>query len=213
MKEQEGDIVQGLIFLKEMPRNKHNQRRAVFLCHCGTEFETLVGCIRAKIVVSCGCAKRVPKTHGMSYEPEYGTYNRMIGRCYNQKSDDYKDYGGRGIIVCDRWKNDIQTFFDDMGRRPSKIHSLDRIDVNGNYEPENCKWSDQVEQACNRRSSNRIEYKGVIKNVFHWGAMYGVRGSDISYRMRKGLSFEGALNEAVKSRMVRFTASVNDFVL
>ena len=76
----------------------------------------------------------------------------MKDRCYNPNLKHYKDYGGRGIIVCDRWKDSFENFFEDMGLKPSSKHSIDRIDVNGNYESRNCKWSTDQEQARNRRN-------------------------------------------------------------
>ena len=95
---------------------------------------------------------------GIDKSPELiGIYKRMIRRCFYKKHDRYKDYGGRGITVCDRWlgyDNGYINFVNDMGSKPTKNHSLDRIDNNGNYEPSNCKWSTIHEQQSNRRNNN-----------------------------------------------------------
>ena len=103
----------------------------------------------------------VNKTHGESKtrSVEYGTWSRVKTRCYNQKSKDYKDYGGRGIKMCDSWLNSYESFLRDMGRRPKGRYSLDRINVNGNYEPSNCRWATDKEQANNKRKYKSLFYE------------------------------------------------------
>ena len=110
-------------------------------------------------------------THGLSYTPEYTTWYSMLCRCYNLKNIAYKNYGGRGITVCERWKPDwkwvggslsvteaVRNFLVDMGSKPSPELSLDRINNDGNYEPGNCKWATIVEQRNNRRKYKRQQY-------------------------------------------------------
>lgn len=91
-------------------------------------------------------------SHGMSYTPEHNTWCEIHRRCYDPKRDSYKTHGARGIKVCARWA-DFENFFADMGERPSRDHSIDRIDNDGNYEPSNCKWSTNSEQNLNKRTN------------------------------------------------------------
>lgn len=104
----------------------------------------------------------------------------MKTRCYNKKSSDYKDYGGRGIIVCERWKNSFSNFFLDMGLKPSKDHSLDRIEVDGNYKKENCRWATKIEQANNKRSTLFYECAGLKFNLQGWADYFGVNQGNLS---------------------------------
>jgi hypothetical protein len=111
---------------------------------------------------SCGClqkdrAKDNAK-HGKTGSPEYHAWSAMIQRCTNPKTKQYKDYGGRGIRVCQKWKCSFESFYADMGPRPSKAHSIDRKDNDGNYEPGNCRWATEREQKMNTRQNVRYKY-------------------------------------------------------
>jgi hypothetical protein len=117
-----------------------------------------------------GFAKRNKKT------PEYICYEKIKSRCYSKTAKDYKHYGGRGIKVCDRWLNSFESFLDDMGNRPSSKHSIDRIDVNGNYELSNCRWATQDVQMQNTSRKHKHGYRGVYKKMLKgvWNGYYEV---------------------------------------
>lgn len=99
-------------------------------------------------------------THGMYESPEYRVWITMKARCLNPKRSNYKNYGGRGITVCPRWVQSFESFYADMGAKPSPSHTLDRIDNDKNYEPENCRWSTPKEQQNNRRNTIWVVYRG-----------------------------------------------------
>ena len=107
--------------------------------------------------------KLVRESHGLSHSSEYSTWNSMIQRCNNKKSKEYKNYGGRGISVCDKWLNSFSCFYNDMGRKPSKDYSIDRINNEGNYEPKNCRWATWTQQTNNtrKRVNNTSGHTGV----------------------------------------------------
>lgn len=130
------------------------------ICDCGRETVTTGDRMQSGMARSCGCLKierskatnkRLKFKHGKCFIPEYAIWANMIYRCRNKKAANYPLYGGRGISVCQRWRKSFDSFFDDMGQRPSPMHSIDRIDNDGNYEPGNCRWATAKEQRANQR--------------------------------------------------------------
>ena len=128
-------------------------------CDCGKQNLSIFGMhLRTGHTKSCGCYNleqiKIRSTiHGMTKTPEHKTWSEMRQRCYNPNNNQFNDWGGRGIAVCDRWKDSFQNFYEDMGPRPSDKYSIDRIDNNGNYQPSNCKWSSRKDQARNTRKN------------------------------------------------------------
>lgn len=119
-------------------------------------------------------------THGMSRSPEHNAWARMIQRCENPNEGGYKNYGGRGIRVCAEWRASFSAFLRDMGRRPSGIHSIDRIDVDGDYAPGNCRWATPSEQSRNRRVNKLTEQKA---DLIRRRVSAGERKADVARSM------------------------------
>lgn len=128
---------------------------------------------------------------------EYTSWESMKQRCNNSNNKHYKNYGGRGIKVCEEW-NTFDKFLLDMGPRPEKSYSLDRIDVNGNYCKENCKWSSRYTQDRNRRSSVYLEYKGKTYILQDLANIVNLNQQTIQKRLKKGMSVEEAINKPYK---------------
>ena len=134
--------------------DQRSGRHIIWKCKCDCGKETFInsGNLRRGNTTSCGCLqKERVTTHGKRYSEEYRSWNMMKDRCYNPNNKSYKDYGGRGITVCDRWKDSFENFLEDMGPKPSSKHSIDRINNDKKYEPNNCKWATQTEQNRNKR--------------------------------------------------------------
>src|SRR5690606_36633953 len=138
------------------------------LCDCGNEKSVRADSLVSGRILSCGCyhkeaVSQRTRTHGLSNTLEYHIWENMIQRCTNPNHLAFGYYGGRGITVCDRWRNDFTAFINDMGPRPSNCYSVDRIDVNKGYEPGNCRWATRETQMRNTRiyCNNTSGVKGV----------------------------------------------------
>jgi hypothetical protein len=161
--------------LKFAGMNKFENTTWLCKCECGNTATIRGSSLTNGHAKSCGCYKldksrellairnignQYGVTHGKSQTPEYMAYFNMLSRCYSPSYRQFKDYGGRGIRVCRRWRNSIEAFLTDMGPRPSPDHSLDRIDNDGDYTPKNCRWVTRVVQTQNRR--RKIVSKGSV---------------------------------------------------
>lgn len=170
------------------------------LCDCGNTTIVESGNMVEGQTQSCGCLfierlKQRSTIHGKKGLPEHAIWVTMRHRCYLPNSSNYHTYGARGIWVCDKWRNSFQTFYDDMGPRPSPKHSLERIDNAGGYEPGNVRWATPTEQANNRRSNRLIEWRGDTKTMAEWARTIGLPSYVIQLRFRRGWSIDRTLTE------------------
>lgn len=172
---------------------------------CGNDHVRGWGDIRRGGSSRCSvCANKSPRPwkriHGMSHSPERQAHNHMNQRCYNPNDSFYKDYGARGIKVCERWRYSFVDFLTDMGPKPSSKHSLDRIDASGNYEPGNCRWATPRQQSQNRRTVRHLEFDGQSHCINEWARRTGINRTTIAARLAAGLSVEDALTKPVLAR-------------
>lgn len=176
-----------------------------YLCKCECGAEKLVPSQNLKNgrSKSCGCFRKVylsklRRQYSIQVKSEVSVWNGMKSRCRNKRDRIYKHYGGRGIKVCDRWLNSFDAFIEDMGRRPSKKHSIDRIDVNGDYEPSNCRWTTQKEQARNTRRNVLVTFNGETRCISDWAERTGIKYGTLKQRIRHGWPIEIALNPTLR---------------
>lgn len=174
-------------------------------CDCGTEKEISALSLVRGLTVSCGCYNKEINTNRIKHghnrkngkkSPTYISWEKMIARCKNEICTEYKWYGGRGITVCDRWL-DFSTFLEDMGERILGT-TIDRINHNGNYEPNNCRWAVPIVQANNTRINVHITYNNQTKTVAEWARVLGIEYDTLYYRLFKyKWSIEKALNHPI----------------
>lgn len=158
-------------------------------CDCGKEcFRSRSDLTQAGGAHSCGCYKSRSLGQAVwgNQSPEYRIYRAMILRCFNRSARGYARYGGRGITVCDRWRESFAHFLADVGARPSPGHSIDRIDNDGNYEPGNVRWATNKEQQRNRHNTRYVTIKGVTKPLTEWTELARLPRSTVEGRLRKG---------------------------
>lgn len=202
-----------------------NSRNAMWRCRCDCgEFTVAAAGNIGKTTFSCGCLAKetacalltgntYQRTHNMGDSVEYRIWTKMKLRCHDPNNSRYAGWGGRGIKVCKRWRDSFENFFADMGRRPSKRHSLDRIDNDGDYKPSNCRWALPGQQARNSRFARWIEIDGIRLCVTDWckfmrvpkDAVYSLtRARRKSKRPPRAANSEEAVNILYRKHVLHF---------
>jgi hypothetical protein len=170
------------------------------VCQCGNEVTVVGGDLRSGRTASCGCGivkatVARSRTHGQSGTRLYRIWCAMVTRTTNPNSERYADYGGRGITMCPEWRTSFEAFVRDMGSTYADGLTIDRIDVNGNYEPGNCRWATYAEQSRNTRRSRRLTFRGQTKTVAEWNELLGLKPGVVLSRIDEcGWSVDRALS-------------------
>jgi len=196
-----GTRFNSLTFISRDPDSLPQRGRWIMRCDCGT-----VKSIRAWVVMtggtkSCGCQwHKATTTHGRSKEKIYAVWINMIQRCTNPNSSSFKWYGERGIKVCERWLNSFERFYEDMAIGWARNLTIDRIDVNGHYDPANCRWANSFEQSINRTNNTIISFDGKTMTLVEWAKKTGIGLNTILSRFNYGWTVERALTTPVMKK-------------
>ena len=206
-----GEVFHKLTVLEQVESHPTSKNRMVrCACACGNEAVKDWSSVWRGKTRSCGCMKAdkarangyASKTHGKRYSREYAIWRGLHTRCYNVSDPGYRNYGALGITVCDRWHK-FENFYADMGDRPTPGHSIDRIDVDGPYSPENCRWVTNAEQQQrNKRTNRRVTAFGETLCLAEWGRRYNLRPETISERLAYGWGTEKAVSKPSRKRRV-----------
>ncbi len=202
-----GNCYGRLVVLSRNGSDKHQKTRWLCKCDCGKEITVTGVYLRKGDTRSCGCLKKDIATkrlttHGKTNTPEHSTWRDMRKRCRNKKSKSYKNYGGRGIYVCEKW-NSFESFLEDMGRKPSPGHTIERVDNNGPYSPDNCRWADRKEQMNNVRYNHMLTLNGQTRTMMEWSEITGINYSTLRNRVNVyGWSDEKALTTKGDARRI-----------
>jgi hypothetical protein len=185
--------ISGMIFsrwtvLRRGERTKHGTWDWICRCECGTERSVNGQSLRTGRSKSCGCFHKevmlkANVTHGMTHTKVHRIWGAIKGRCHNQNNAAYQYYGGRGIVMCERWQNSFAEFYADMGDPPSDDASIDRINNSGNYEPGNCTWSTRHQQMRNTRRNIYLTYKGETMVRKDWADKLGLTDRSMRFRL------------------------------
>ena len=195
-------------------RYEKTERRACWwrcVCECGTETVVPTSRLRKGHTRSCGCWGRsrleARVTHNQSNTRLYKRWKGMIARCENPHHIEFHNYGARGIRVCERWRTSFMAFVEDMGA-PQPGMSLERLDVNGPYTPDNCVWASPRTQANNQRHNRLLTFHGLTQNVTQWAQFLGMSTETLAYRLRTWNDVARALSTPVDTRQSRRKADV-----
>lgn len=197
-----------LSVIKKGTNTPTGKSRWICICDCGNECVVTGSDLASGHTKSCGCGRvdRLVKaaystTHGESKTRLYHIWYSMRQRCYYIKHKSYREYGGRGITVCDEWRDSFEAFRDwALSHGYSDTLTIDRINNDGNYCPENCRWVNTKQQVRNRRNTRTITYRGQIKSIAEWSEITGISAPAIIQRINAGWSPERTLETPYKER-------------
>ncbi len=179
--------------------NKRGNKNEIYWeckCDCGNTKPIRANSLITQSSLSCGCVKY--KKHGLYNTTEYYIWQHLRNRCNNPKDARYNRYGGRGIKVCPSWNSSFESFYADMGPRPSRKHSIERIDNDGDYEPSNCRWDTIKNQSRNRSNNFKITYNGETKCLVDWSELLNLNYFLLHDRLKSGWSPEKAFTTPLK---------------
>ncbi len=184
-------------------RVAHDKPQTLWLCECdcGKSTKVLMNSLRRGLTKSCGCLRRQPPAnkHGHVGTKVYSTWAGMMSRCNNPRNNNYPNWGGRGIKVCDRWRLFLN-FLEDMGQPPTSSHTIERKDNDRDYEPSNCRWATRTEQGNNKRNNRRYHYKGRLQTCGEIARDVGMDYYTLRQRLyRYGWSLHDAITKPVSS--------------
>lgn len=193
-----------LVVIARAENSHAGQARWLCACDCGGKSVSVGSALRSGRATSCGCLRReklllANTKHGGSDSHLYHVWCDMKRRCQDEHGKDWENYGGRGIEVCDEWKNDYVSFQRwALENGYSQGLTIDRIDVNKGYSPDNCRWADAVTQSRNRRNVHIITYNGKSQTLSAWAAEYNIPYEVLYYRCQRGWPIERALNKPIR---------------
>lgn len=186
-----GDKYNKLTAIEFSYRNNNCEQYWLFKCECGNEKIIRVRSIKIGNTKSCGCLMGKIKKHGMWGTRVYKSWTTMKNRCSSKNATGYKNWGGRGIIVCERWMK-FENFYTDMGKRP-KGKTLDRINNDKGYYKENCRWATRKEQSNNKRNNHFITFEGKTQTMKQWAEESNINYNTFFGRIKRGWNFKKAL--------------------
>lgn len=208
-----GKVFGRLTVIRREANDPSGHSRWACKCKCGGQKIATGSSMIHGETKSCGCLKIETSienlkaienpgkqciTHGMSYSPTWRIWQGMISRCYCPTNSAYPSYGGRGITVCQRWRESFENFFNDMGTRPEGLQ-IERKDNRKGYTPDNCKWATRKEQCRNKRNNRKLTLNGITRLLIQWAEETGIPMKYIHKRLDRGWTIRRALTQPVKT--------------
>lgn len=183
---EKGLIINEIEFLEYVGNDRHNKKKWKLKCHCGNEFIAIGSDIKKGNTKSCGCTQ-YKRVHNKTKTKLYKVWINMKSRCKNTNVPNYSSYGGRGIMICDEWLNDFNNFYNwAMNNGYKEGLSIDRVDVDGDYKPSNCRWADISTQNNNKRKTLWVNYKGKEISLKEYSFLVNIPYSTLKYRYHNG---------------------------